>query len=645
MVTGNRYICSGRSRGLWRCGTLRNKVFDKNTAQLLRPQHSIKPKSDRTSYRLPTHLSSKYRRIYLLMSTSTVSPLPSLSSEFRAALQGRIEHRLRDIIAANITTLYGTSAASLSPFRQAIAGKDIKDLAVIVDFRRAVPLTDYESYKPFIAKFFGNPLKQSELENLLAPGLPSFIAKSSSTSGNKPNHFPKYPTRRWTTAAFARHLHFNDSAKTAFIYCFAYQKLLEVLGEDGEVTTKIPVCIGTCGGIRSAENWSVETDSTRMGTIIPGHVSPWATGFITHHRSFLLIHALFALSEPTLDRFLTSFLTFFVDLILYVQEDWDMLLTSIRDGRIPEIDHIDHVRTYLQANFRADPQRAEELENIGPPLTCPGWAQRIWPNLKTLVCICSGTFAAVLPKARSVLGPNILVQNPGYGCTECSVGKVLNTNDTETFVLETGEIVEFLDTSEAPVHDNILQAWDLQPGRCYQPVATTRDGLWRYLIDDIIQVTGFDPRNGSPVFTFYGRKNLAIRFPYAAITEAHLISVVQAINTEDIVQVQEFTAVLDQRELPQTVGFFLEIVGPSAKLARQKAFEALLTTNDDHQRGLDTGRIGLPTIRIVRSGTFAEYRLWRGESMNAGIGQIKVPVVMTNEGQQEWISERVVMEL
>ncbi|KAI6124343.1 GH3 auxin-responsive promoter [Pisolithus thermaeus] len=584
------------------------------------------------------------------MSTSTVCPLLSLSSELKAALQERTEHRLRNIVASNITTHYGTSAASLSVFRQVIMRKNVQeDPTVVIDFRRVVPVTDYESYSPFVAKFFSHPRKQSVLENLLAPGLPSFIGISSSTTRNRPKLFAKY-SRGWsnTPPSFTKLLRTTNLEKTAYIYCFGYRELLEVMGEDGEVMKKIPVCIGTCGGVRDTENWSVETDNTRMGAIMPGHVSPWATGFITHHQSFLLIHALFALSEPTLERFNMTFLTFFVDLVHHIQEHWNMLITSIRDGTIPDIEHIDHVRTYLQVNFRANPRRAQELQNIGPPLICSAWAQRVWPNLKTLICICSGTFATVMPKARSVLGENVLIQNVGYGCTECIMGRTLNVGDTETFVLESGDVIEFLDASGALVHDNILQSWDVQPGRCYQPVATTEDGLWRYLIDDVIQVTGFDPRSGSPVFKFYGRKNLAIRLPYAAITEAHLVSVVRAINTEDIMKVQEFTAIVDQREHPQTVGFFFEIIGDIghlARFARQKAFETLVATNEEHQRAFDTGRLRLPTIRIVRHETFAEYRLWRAESMKAGIGQIKVPVAMSNEGQQEWITERVIMEL
>ena len=38
------------------------------------------------------------------------------------------------------------------------------------------------------------------------------------------------------------------------------------------------------------------------------------------------------------------------------------------------------------------------------------------------------------------------------------------------------------------------------------------------------------------------------------------MKMIQAINGEDI-QVQEFTSILDQRELPETVGLILEITG------------------------------------------------------------------------------------
>ena len=86
-------------------------------------------------------------------------------------------------------------------------------------------------------------------------------------------------------------------------------------------------------------------------------------------------------------------------------------------------------------------------------------------------------------------------------------------------------------------------------------------------------------------------------------------------------------------------------IGLNANSARQKAFKALVSTNDNHQRAFDTGRLRQPTVRIVKPGTFSDYRQWRGEKLNAGVGQIKVPVVMIDPASIEWLEERVVKEL
>ncbi|KIM56344.1 hypothetical protein SCLCIDRAFT_1220376 [Scleroderma citrinum Foug A] len=584
------------------------------------------------------------------MSTLTSYPLTSLPPQLSASLKEETDRHLHNLIRANITSRYACSSPHLVDFQLAIADKDVKEDSTLSDFRRLVPLMDYEAYRPWLAKFMERPCKLSEVENLLAPGLPNYFGVSSSTSGSKPKHFARYSESN---------LHFSGEGGlfgpslglTAAVFSLSYRDILYVTTESGEVSKRIPFCIGSAGFLRTTYRWPVETDSTRMTYMTPGHAAPWATGLISHHRSFLLIHSLFALANPTLERIAMTIVTLFMDMMSYMREDWDMLLSSIRDGILPDIPHIDHVRDYLQVSMRADPQRAEELRNIGPPLSCPEWAPRVWPNLKTLICVCSGTFATALPMARSVIGPKVAVKSPGFACTECLLARPLSPKDTETFVVSAKDLVEYLDAVDNQAHGNIRQAWELQPGKLYQPVVTTRDGLWRYIIDDVLHVIGFEPSNGSPVFRYHGRKNLAIRFPYAAITEADLVKVVQAINGEDMLRVQEFTTVLDRRELPETVGIILEttgdagMTGPNVNMARQKAFDALLSTNDNHQLAFDAGRLRMPTIRIVKPGTFADYRRWRGEKLNTGVGQIKVPVVMVDPNSIEWVTERVVTEL
>ena len=57
------------------------------------------------------------------------------------------------------------------------------------------------------------------------------------------------------------------------------------------------------------------------------------------------------------------------------------------------------------------------------------------------------------------------------------------------------------------------------------------------------------------------------------------------------------------------------------------------------------GQIRIPTIWIVKAGTFAEYRQWKGENANIASGQIKVPLIVLDPTVQEWILERVIQEL
>lgn len=71
---------------------------------------------------------------------------------------------------------------------------------------------------------------------------------------------------------------------------------------------------------------------------------------IAHNRSFLLIHALFCLIHPDIDQIFVTFATIFADLVRCVDEEWDMLLICIHDGRIPELDGIGQLRDHLQVS-------------------------------------------------------------------------------------------------------------------------------------------------------------------------------------------------------------------------------------------------------------------------------------------------------
>ena len=59
---------------------------------------------------------------------------------------------------------------------------------------------------------------------------------------------------------------------------------------------------------------------------------------------------------------------------------------------------------------------------------------------------------------RSMIGPNVVITSPGYGCTECIIGAPFNMADTDVFVVNTTNVVEYLDVVDNQAHENILQA-------------------------------------------------------------------------------------------------------------------------------------------------------------------------------------------
>ena len=79
-----------------------------------------------------------------------------------------------------------------------------------------------------------------------------------------------------------------------------------------------------------------------------GYAVPWAATVIEYFPSLLLIHGLFFLSKRDINRFIVAFATQFVDLIRHIDERWDDLVSCIRDGTLPDLKGIDHVRKHLQ---------------------------------------------------------------------------------------------------------------------------------------------------------------------------------------------------------------------------------------------------------------------------------------------------------
>ncbi|KIM55204.1 hypothetical protein SCLCIDRAFT_1221347 [Scleroderma citrinum Foug A] len=582
-------------------------------------------------------------------------PVAVLTPELFDRLKERTEGTLLNLIKQNKNTRYACESPVFGGFRSALsahgnAEDEVQDDMLLESYRSTIPLTNYDSYEPFINKFFDNDCKESDLKDMFSPGLPYFLAVSSATSSKTAKFFPKYrhaPGGSYKSVDSNANPTSDTGGKNCVVYNLNYRQVIDVQNEDGDLVKKIPVTLMSSGSIRMQNEIDVEKDPYMLHLTAPRASSPMAVCFIRHYRTFLLMHVLFALAEPKLENITALFGTVFVDMVRYMEDEWDVLLDSIETGKIPDWEGINHLLHYLEPKFPPRPERAANLRAIGKASQEVGWLVRVWPMLKLVVGIASGIFSASIPKMRHYLGPDVQMRSLGFTASEGYVGTVYDPSDMNLFKIATDDVIEYLDVLREESTKSLMSAWQVERGHQYEIVLTTRDGLWKYRLGDIIEIAGFDPDDGVPVVRYVERRNVAFRFGGAMVTETQLASAIFAAQ-DALGPVAEFTVVFDNRAMPPSLGFLVEIqdeICPKADEAPAQVLANLGTSNPNVLHGIGRQAMGRPTVRIVRPGTFCDFRRRKTEAAGGSAGQAKVPVVMWDAASQEWMFERVEREV
>ena len=192
--------------------------------------------------------------------------LLSNPSSLSAQLGWQTDKLRSSIVRANCNTQFAQTAPELTEFRQAISGliDGMSDDILSQSFQKSVQFTTYDSYAPLIARFFEKPCKASAVLHLLAPGLPDFLAISSSTSGGRPKFFPKYNClSKMRSSGGGSQAIPLPRRTTAYIWYFGYDQM-DV--EDEDNVTTIYLACGTVVRRRMHLYLDPEKDGEKMAT-------------------------------------------------------------------------------------------------------------------------------------------------------------------------------------------------------------------------------------------------------------------------------------------------------------------------------------------------------------------------------------------
>jgi hypothetical protein len=306
----------------------------------------------------------------------------------------------------------------------------------------------------------------------------------------------------------------------------------------------------------------------------------------------------------------------------------ESIIRDVRDGSLSsEFSVPQDLRDSLR--LRPDPERARHLEQAtvsGDGVLRPGLA---WPELAAIGCWKGGTVGAYLAKFDDLFPQGPPVRDFGYYATELRGSVPLSDQgDAGTIAVGTN-VLEFhpADDDRAPEGRELLRVEQLQVGKRYFVYVTNASGLYRYDMNDIVEVAGHYGQ--TPLIRFIQKGKGVVSFTGEKLYEVQVIAAVEAALTALRSRYHFIAAVAELVEgtTPRLV-FLMEFDDPvadhdgSALVDRLDA--ALGDQNEEYQTKRKSLRYGAPIIRIVRSGEFDRYRRRMVETGQRADGQFKV---------------------
>ena len=61
-------------------------------------------------------------------------------------------------------------------------------------------------------------------------------------------------------------------------------------------------------------------------------------------------------------------------------------------------------------------------------------------------------------QVKAILGPTVAIRNHGYASSESFMSVIFDPSDLDTFVLQTEDVLEFVDVNTEGISKNIVQA-------------------------------------------------------------------------------------------------------------------------------------------------------------------------------------------
>lgn len=498
---------------------------------------------------------------------------------------------LADLLDRNASTSFGSEHGFA-----AMRGAD--------DYAASVPIRDYEGFRPYVRRIiFGE-------SGVLTADQPYMFTSTSGTTG-EPKLVPV--TAQWREAMASMTRLWLANAVSDHPMCMAHKSLSIVSpAVEGHTDTGIP--FGAMSGI---------TYQRLPNLIRRGLAVPYEVALIADYEARYYVAMRLALAER-ISIVGTPNPSTLIQLARVGAENAESIVRAIHDGTLgiaaPIMKATAEVSSRmaldaLRSCLRRDPARARELEQAigsrGRLLPCDAW-----PDLALIGCWLGGSVGFQAGQLATWYG-DVPLRDLGFWASEGRMTIPLTDHDAAGVLAVHENFYEFIPEDDLGREGvTPLRAHQIENGKRYYIVISAGNGLYRYDINDIVEVRGFF--NATPRIAFVRKGRDMINITGEKLHLNHIQTALRSAEARSLIKVIQFRVIPDvpasrydvlietrSTVCPANAGTFLE------------AFDRTLAAcNVEYAGKRASRRLAPPRLHLMRPGwsqRFAAADISRGK--------------------------------
>ena len=490
-------------------------------------------------------------------------------------------------------------------------------------YEKSVKASEYESFRPYVERH-----KHGEA-NVLIPGKPLMYATTSGTT-SKPKWIPISQKYMKDVYDVMSHIWLDNFARVRPKFLsgglvVSVAKVVEGYAEDGTI-------FGSVSGVTAKKIPSI----IRKRFVTPPEVydiSDYTARYYVMMR-LAIAHSVSYIVAPNPSTLL--------ELIHNAEEYFDDYIEDIEKGSISEkFDVSPEIRSVLAGFTIPDPERADFLRRVKEKCGGKPQLKDWWPDMQLLSSWKCGNTAIAAEKVQQQLPAGCCYQELGYFASECRFGLVLDEGIDST-LFPNYHYYEFIEESDLENPEpRFLRLHELEQGKRYCIYVTTFSGLYRYNMNDLVEVGGWNGK--TPKIHMVQKVNGIVSITGEKLYEKQFIEAVHEAERQSGLKANFFIGFADPEEA--CYDFYYEFEKRKVRRSKAEAFtkivdSQLMEMNIEYQSKRASHRLKEPKTFVLKRNAYDHFKR-RSLLEGARDGQFKLVMLLQDKRRQRWINSLI----